>query len=305
METQKEYHYTYYSYEEWGRGYFGVRSCDCLPEEDVRYFGTYKDKTFKPTQKIILKSDYITRVEANADEIILHDYYDVGNNPYFANRAKASSTGFCYFPSKEWASKNGKKVGNNHKKNGTGIFSLTPEQRKENGKIGAKFGAKIGGMKTKELGVGIFGMTPEEKSNNSRKIGNKNKENGTGVCGRSKEKMSEDGKKGGKIIAEINRKNGTGIFGMTPEEKSAAGKKAKELGLGIHGLTTEQRRENGKKGYDNGLGKISKEEKSEGCKKTNAQKWMCLETGFISNPGNLSQYQRRRGIDTSKRKRLD
>jgi len=301
METQKEYHYTYYSYEEWGRGYFGVRSCDCLPEEDVRYFGTYKDKTFKPTQKIILKSDYITRAEANADEIILHDYYDVGNNPHFANRAKSSSTGFCYFPSKEWASKNGKKVGDNHKKNGTGIFSLTPEQRKENAKINGKIGGKIGGMKVKELGIGIFGMTPEEKSNNSRKIGNKNKENKTGVCGQSKEKLIENGKKGGKIIAEINRKNGTGIFGMTPEEKSAAGKKAKELGLGIHGLTTEQRRENGKK-----YGKLGNPKgKSEGCKKTNAQKWMCLETGFISNPGNLSQYQRRRGIDTSKRKRLD
>jgi len=33
METLKEYHYTYYSYEEWGRGYFGSRTCRCLPEE--------------------------------------------------------------------------------------------------------------------------------------------------------------------------------------------------------------------------------------------------------------------------------
>ena len=56
-----ENHYTYYSYEEWGRGYFGSRSCDCLPEEDINYFGSFKDKNFKPTQKIILKDDYETR----------------------------------------------------------------------------------------------------------------------------------------------------------------------------------------------------------------------------------------------------
>ena len=79
METQQEYHYTYYSYEEWGRGYFGSRSCECLPEEDIKYFGSYIDKTFKPKYKIILKDDYATREEAIVDEIILHDYYDVAN----------------------------------------------------------------------------------------------------------------------------------------------------------------------------------------------------------------------------------
>jgi len=29
--------------------------------------------------------------------------------------------------------------------------------------------------------------------------------------------------------------------------------------------------------------------------------WMCLETGFTTNPGSLTLYQRKRGIDTSKR----
>jgi len=94
METPKEYYYTYYSYEEWGRGYFGSRGCKCLPEEDVKYFGSFYDKTFNPTQKIILKDDYATRVEAIADEIILHDYYDIANNPHFANQAKQTSTKF-------------------------------------------------------------------------------------------------------------------------------------------------------------------------------------------------------------------
>ena len=54
METPKEHYYTYYSYEEWGRGYFGSRGCKCLPEEDMNYFGSFYDKTFKPNQKIII-----------------------------------------------------------------------------------------------------------------------------------------------------------------------------------------------------------------------------------------------------------
>ena len=94
METPKEYHYTYYSYEEWGMGYFGSRTCKCIPEEDVNYFGTYSHKNFNPTQKIILKSDYDTRKEAIQDEISLQQYYKVVENSHFANRAYQTSTGF-------------------------------------------------------------------------------------------------------------------------------------------------------------------------------------------------------------------
>jgi hypothetical protein len=100
METLKEYYYTYYSYEEWGRGYFGSRKCYCLPEEDIKYFGSSKDKNFKPTQKIILKDDYSTREEAYADEIILQEYYKVVENPHFANRAYQTSTGFSTYGKK-------------------------------------------------------------------------------------------------------------------------------------------------------------------------------------------------------------
>jgi hypothetical protein len=39
-------------------------------------------------------------------------------------------------------------------------------------------------------------------------------------------------------------------------------------------------------------------------KKINAQRWKCLETGFISTPAGLSSYQRARGIDTSLRIRI-
>ena len=40
-------------------------------------------------------------------------------------------------------------------------------------------------------------------------------------------------------------------------------------------------------------------------KKLNSQKWKCLVTGHISNPGALSGYQKARGIDTSLREKVE
>lgn len=89
----EKYFYVYYSYEEFGRGYIGKRECTCLPEEDVKYFGSYSDKSFKPTKKIILET-FSSRKEAFQAEIDLHNFYEVNKNPHFANKAKAFSTGF-------------------------------------------------------------------------------------------------------------------------------------------------------------------------------------------------------------------
>ena len=279
----KEYHYTYYSYEEWGRGYFGVRTCECLPEEDVEYFGSFADKSFRPTQKIILKSDYTTRVEANADEIILHDYYDVGNNPHFANRAKATSTGF-YVPR---------------------------ERAIENGKLGGR----IGGLSSKEDNLGFFSLTKEKRIEASKKGGRnaeiKNKQNGTGLYGIPEDERIENSRKGGKRSKEL----GLGIHALTPEQKSELGIKngnqTKKLGLGIFARTKEQMSEAGRKGAKRqqelciGIFSQSKEDRRELARRTNSQKWQCTETGFITNPGNLTKYQRARGIDTSKRIRIE
>lgn len=110
----KEYHYIYYSYEEYGKGYIGSRTCKCLPEEDVKYFGSFKDKNFKPTQKIILKSDYATREEAYVDEIILQEYYKVVENQHFANRAYQTSVGFSFKGLTPWSK--GKKLTDEHRK---------------------------------------------------------------------------------------------------------------------------------------------------------------------------------------------
>jgi hypothetical protein len=222
METPKEYHYAYYSYEEYDRGYIGSRTCKCLPEEDIRYLGSFTDKTFKPTQKIILKSDYATREEAYADEIILQEYYKVVENPHFANKAYQTSTKFCL--SKEDLIKSNMK----QKELGIGIHAKTPEQRRET--------SRKSGLKCKENGTGIFAQTPEQRSENSRKSGLKCKENGTGFYNRTSKQHSEDSIKGGKNAS--------------------------------------------------------------------SQRWECLETGFVSNAGNLTKYQRARGIDISKRRRI-
>jgi len=88
-----KHHYVYRSYEEGGKDYIGRRTCNCLPEEDIRYFGSFKDKTFKPTGKVIL---FVceTPEEIAEIEIELHDFFDVAVNPQFANRSKQTSTGF-------------------------------------------------------------------------------------------------------------------------------------------------------------------------------------------------------------------
>lgn len=94
-------HYVYYSFEEWGRGYIGVRSCKCSPHEDIFYMGSFYDKTFKPTQKIILKT-FDSREEAIKAEIILHEFYKVDTNKHFANKSKQTSTRFvCCGPKSE------------------------------------------------------------------------------------------------------------------------------------------------------------------------------------------------------------
>ena len=85
-------HYIYYSYEENGRGYIGSRTCQCNPQEDV-YFGSYKDKTFQPTAKIILATCK-TKEERYQLEYFYQKMHNVVENPHFANRAFQTQSGF-------------------------------------------------------------------------------------------------------------------------------------------------------------------------------------------------------------------
>jgi hypothetical protein len=281
-----EYHYTYYSYEEYNRGYIGSRTCKCLPEEDIKYFGSYVDKTFKPTQKIILKDDYATREEAYADEIILHDYYDVANNPHFANKAKQTSTKFS-FSSSEQSRKLGKKMFEEKR----GCFSLTPEQKSE-------LGREIG-LRHKVNKTGFCGMSSEKRSELGKKNSKRNEENKVGIFKMTNEELSICGSKGGSKTFELKK----GAFSLSKEERleiaKKSGTKVKELRLGIFAMTEDEKIKIAKKGYKNGLGKMSKEKRSEIATKVNSQKWKCLITGHISNAGGLSRFQNKKGIDKS------
>lgn len=111
-------YYTYYSYEEWGRGYIGRRGCACSLEDDLAYFGTYKDKSFNPTYKVIL-AVYETEAEAVAAEIKLHAFFEVDVNPHFANKSKQKATGFSFSANGENNPRYGK------------AFSHTPEAKKK------------------------------------------------------------------------------------------------------------------------------------------------------------------------------
>ena len=157
----------------------------------------------------------------------------------------------------------GKRGNKTNKKNGTGVYGMTLEQKSEGGKRGGKNGGKV--------------------------VGKQNAINKTGICGRSKEKMTEDGKKGG----------------------TASAKKQKELGIGFFGMSFEQRSQNAKKANEThkknktGVYALTYEDRSKMAEKVNSQRWMCTETSHISNSGGLSRYQRARGIDTSKRIRIE
>lgn len=163
-----------------------------------------------------------------------------------------------------------------------GKFSL--ELCRKNGKdLGITYG-KRNAKRNKELGIAIFSLTRKQLSETAKKTYNE----GKGCCALSKEEKIEQGRK--------NYEMKVGIHALTPEEtlKNAkkGGNKAKELGLGIHGRSKEEIIEHGKMG-----GLI-------GGKTTSSQRWECLETGFITNAGNLTKYQKKRGIDISKRRRI-
>jgi hypothetical protein len=102
------YHFVYNSYEEWGRNYIGVHSTENLYDG---YLGSYSDPTFTPVGKDILEF-YETRGEACEAEIRLHQFFDVANNPSFANQANAHNTGIWpYHLNTEARSRAGKRGG--------------------------------------------------------------------------------------------------------------------------------------------------------------------------------------------------
>jgi hypothetical protein len=70
--------------------------------------------------------------------------------------------------------------------------------------------------------------------------------------------------------------------------------------IGIHGWTYEQRQAHGRRTAHS----LTREVCKEGGETVNKQRHMCLVTGHISTPAGLSNYQRHKGIDLSRRVQL-
>ena len=172
----------------------------------------------------------------------------------------------------EERSKRGRKYGQKCYEQGKGIHSETTEQRRERGK-------KL--YKNKK---GIHAQTFEERSEIGKRNGQKLYEQGKGIHAQTIEEKRELGRKTGKKMYD----EGRGIFSITPEQRIEINVKTNEKlrneGKGIYALTNERRKELGKK--------------------TTSQVWECIITGYRSTPGGLSNFQKKRGIDTSKSNRI-
>lgn len=90
--TDRKWHYVYYSYELGGRGYIGKRSSSVPPDQDP-YLGSFTDKTFKPTHKIIIAL-FNSPEEAIRSEIALHHLFRVDTSEHFANKVIQPSPEF-------------------------------------------------------------------------------------------------------------------------------------------------------------------------------------------------------------------
>jgi hypothetical protein len=114
----------------------------------------------------------------------------------------------------------------------------------------------------------------------------------------------ETGKESMKKIHSIKNEFGKSVNGVNAAKRLNENKN--ELGQSINAknagyASAKHNKENKKTFWDSNL---QSELGKRGARVTNQQKWKCLETGFIANPGNLTQYQRARGIDTSKREKV-
>ena len=136
-------------------------------------------------------------------------------------------------------------------------------------KVNRETGRKCGKF-AYEKKIGIFSMPLEEKQEIGRKTGLQMRKEQRGIFSIDKETHIKNCKKGGKTQGNLNKQNKTGFFVLSIDQLS----------------------KNGKVG-----GKI-------GGKTTSSQKWMCTITGYITTPGPLTKYQKKRNIDPSRRIRI-
>jgi general stress protein YciG len=317
FEEIRHYYYGVHKEKKFGEYYMGSPVTHkwmwkfYTPKIQILQFFEFSDEGYKEAREI---EDRLIRPFYNTDPLCLNERCGGNYSLHICRKAgkiagekaKKDRRGF-FAMSPEERREARKKGAETNKKNGTGLCGLTFEQRSKNSKKAVET--------NKKNKTSIFGMTPEQRREAGKKGGETNKKNGTGVCGMTPEQRREASKKG----AQVNRENGTGLFGLTPEQRREASRKSgkitglkhKENGTGIFSMTLEQRREASRKGGEtnkkNGTGifSVTLEQRTDIAKKVNAQKWQCTVTGYVTNAGALSSYQKARGIDTSNRIRLE
>lgn len=201
-----------------------------------------------------------------------------------------------------------REVGLRHKENGTGIFSLTHEERVEIGKRTVK--------QHKETKTGFYKFTEEERKEIARKCGLKtgkeNYEKGLGIGGMTLEERREANKK----AMKTQKSNKVGFWGMSYEKRKRNGeiaaKRNREKGVGIEFISKEERSKNSKKAMqkhkENGTGVFNeknKEKIGESTKRNMKKRFKCLITNKIATSNSLSRFQNKNNIDKRLRVEVD
>ncbi len=143
----------------------------------------------------------------------------------------------------------------------------------------------------KDLGTGIL----HNKSDGGEGVSNPSNET------REKKRKAKIGKKHSEETKNKIRQSRIGQK-LSKEHKKKIGKKMK--GRFVSNETRKKLSEIYKGKKRENLSIEAKAKISENGKKICSQKWMCLETGYITNSGALTHYQKARDIDTSQRKRI-
>jgi len=162
--------------------------------------------------------------------------------------------------------------------------SMTPEQRSERARKGQA--SRTPERRSEIARMANASMTLEQRRENAKKAHAK----------RTTEQRRESGIKSqaGRTPEQRRESVRKGHATLTPEQRKERTRKANAT------LTPGQRSERSKKGYLS----TSPEERIERARKGGNQKFQCTVTGFITNAGGLSTYQKARGIDTSNRVRV-
>jgi hypothetical protein len=176
----------------------------------------------------------------------------------------------------------------------------TPEQRRQSG-IKSQSG-RTPEQRRESAKKAQASMTPEQRSEIARKR----------QANKTPEQRRESAKKihANKTPEQRRESAKKAQASMTPEQRSERSRKAQAS------MTPEQRSEIARKRQANKTpeqrsdairkanASRTPEQRKESTRKARSQKFQCTETGFITNAGSLSRYQRARGIDTSNRVRL-